>query len=627
MKRSGANHAIVVSTAIIMAVVLAGDASAGPVSDADSTREAMLRTYVHGVNDELAAEVLNVDALPVLRDLLADPGFPRRDNVVAFIAHLDSGGSTQALLDFLVDPPAGWSSPEEDRALLLAPVALGYIAAEGDRRALDSLLSMTADLGDGGVLALAASRGADAGSLRADLMEMALRGLAFSGAPAARDRIWDIARGRVAPEAEGRDLTGSALASLELFAEVHEEASPAGAPPASESDPGGSSPGSSNSLNSDPGTPVVQPDAFDTQARAHDNALTYANHVDTPSPMNDSRLDDVFAESNLRAGRSDYSGDLACCITISRLGSAASFGSAGDGLDRIDTSAEINAVLNNSVARVKVVRAINYCGGPGSNIVGCAQTPGDGMAVVRMGSLVDESILWLHEYGHNTGQGHSGDFRHIMFRSLTGSNNGIGENHCSFYHSPLPWANAIVTDTGACTDVDGDEVQDGIDNCPEHSNAGQEDTDADGAGTPCDNCPGESNPDQLDTDENGQGNVCDPDDDGDGVEDFQDCAPLDPGAAELPGRAGGLGWTDKVELAWTSGSQSQVSNVYRGTIAATFQQDWSCLANDVPGTAWSDPENPPSSQGFHYLVTSENVCGESDGGTGTEEPRTFTPCP
>jgi hypothetical protein len=44
----------------------------------------MLVTYVHGVDDQLAAEVVAEEDRRTCGALLVDPAFPRRDNVVAF---------------------------------------------------------------------------------------------------------------------------------------------------------------------------------------------------------------------------------------------------------------------------------------------------------------------------------------------------------------------------------------------------------------------------------------------------------------------------------------------------------------------------------------------------------------
>lgn len=71
----------------------------------------------------------------------------------------------------------------------------------------------------------------------------------------------------------------------------------------------------------------------------------------------------------------------------------------------------------------------------------------------------------------------------------------------------------------------------------------------------------------------------------------------------------------KTEFTWAPGSQAEVSNVYRGHFAATFEQDWSCLAADLSGTSYDDPDLPAGGAGFHYLVTGENVCGESSAGS------------
>jgi choice-of-anchor B domain-containing protein len=74
----------------------------------------------------------------------------------------------------------------------------------------------------------------------------------------------------------------------------------------------------------------------------------------------------------------------------------------------------------------------------------------------------------------------------------------------------------------ASTDIDGDGVENSIDNCPNTSNTDQSDMDNDGIGDVCDddmdadgilniidNCPSVYNPDQIDNDNDGIGDDCD----------------------------------------------------------------------------------------------------------------------
>ncbi|NIQ86284.1 MAG: hypothetical protein GTN83_16050, partial [Acidobacteria bacterium] len=68
-------------------------------------RRAALATYVHGISEEIAVEAIGTEGWTELLPLLADPEFPRRDNVVAFLAKLPDARAVEPLLRFLEQPP------------------------------------------------------------------------------------------------------------------------------------------------------------------------------------------------------------------------------------------------------------------------------------------------------------------------------------------------------------------------------------------------------------------------------------------------------------------------------------------------------------------------------------------
>ena len=88
------------------------------------------------------------------------------------------------------------------------------------------------------------------------------------------------------------------------------------------------------------------------------------------------------------------------------------------------------------------------------------------------------------------------------------------------------------------SDLDGDGVEDGLDNCPTLANPSQSDQDGDNNGDACDvdidgdgfknhndNCPNLSNPEQFNIDGDAEGDDCDDDMDGDGIDNGTDNCP------------------------------------------------------------------------------------------------------
>jgi hypothetical protein len=343
-------------------------------------RQAAEVTYVHGMTDDIARSEVGEAGIPILLQLLFEPDLPRRDNVVAFLAHLDGDGMTPRLLAFLDQSPGPLTDPNEERALLLVPLALARRTARGDAQARAALERLVEP-------GLSPAQRPGPSSLASLLRSQAQLALVRAADPAAL-------RGTPAPE-------GGAVS-----------------------------------------------EALDPHARKHQTTITVANHVDLADKVTAQQADQILARATTIAANADFAEDVACCVSFVRGGAVGTFGTAGDGRDSLDSGPELQGVLDLPVARVKVVRVINHCSGPGTNIVGCSYTPGFGMAVVRTGN---EGGLWLHEYGHNASLGHSQDSRNVMYSFLVATALGLTQNQCDDYHAPPPQTQANPQDAGVCT--------------------------------------------------------------------------------------------------------------------------------------------------------------------------------
>lgn len=504
--------------AVLAALVCLSGLQAGAQSIEERVRRAASATYVHGMTQEIADREVGPEGVPYLLELLREPGFERRDNVMAFLAYLAYDSDATRLIEFLDNPPAAPDRPEEYRARLIVPEALGHIAARG-------------------------------GVVADDLLRQ------LSRAP--------VLRG-------DRGLAGRVDAALGI-GEVPIDLEPGD--------------------DDEPGEPV--PSVQDPQPVIRQHDLDYVNHVDVDDPITDAEVDALLAFATADFGKANSSGDTACCIQLVRTLPGGLFGSAGDGLDVIDDQSDLNAVMGYEPTRVKVVDYIGYCSGPGMNIIGCGNTPGDSIVVVRRSAVSLEGKLWAHEFGHNTGLGHHPEVGYVMYSPLTVVNNKLADYECNRFHFPSIFSESFPIQNGSCEDNDGDDVASSTDNCANVANPFQLDQDNDGLGDDCDNCDLDINPDQADCDLDGIGDVCDP----------VMVVPED--------EVVGVGFQNKLRLIWDPVSFRK--HVYRGSQAPG--QAW--MYNDTQvatvntGDFWVDI-NLPTTNGelYYYIVKAFAPCGE-----------------
>eukprot|EP00045_Choanoeca_perplexa_P007685 m.70651 g.70651 ORF g.70651 m.70651 type:complete len:514 (+) comp14171_c0_seq2:158-1699(+) len=412
-------------------------------------QQKMLLTYFDGVTEEIANQVIQTDEeRAALIELLKDDNFPRQDNTVTFMGYLGNDTAADALAIY-------WNrtkkaSAEERRAFMMVLHSLGLQAQRGVVRASYHLNLLMQDADDvNGHLQRGAALHAGTSSQRLynQLVKEGLFSLAMVQDGSASNLLDQLCLQKPAWCA----LIVRAKARAALFG------SPTTTTTASTSTQDGLSsvPKTSSSSTQGPmnlnllGSSTNQPQAASDDASFEITTvgsgintleLGYCQHIDINFPLQDADVDALIEEATNFTRESAFAEDVSCCLEWRNGGDGGSFGSVGDGLDVVSDEADSLEVFNQNCGRVKVVDAINFCGGAASNVIGCAPLNSDTMMVVQLTSPLSNAKLWVHEAGHNAGLDHNPSSpAFVMFATLSDDpkeNIGLTDSECSAFLNP-----------------------------------------------------------------------------------------------------------------------------------------------------------------------------------------------
>lgn len=151
----------------------------------------------------------------------------------------------------------------------------------------------------------------------------------------------------------------------------------------------------------------------------------------TTATLNNATADQVLSAATSLLKTDNGVGDVTCEVTLQRSGNVSVF-STGNGI--INTQQDFNTIIGLS-GNVKVVNAINWCGGPSPTFgifVGCAPRPGTSQILVRT-SANQEGVLWAHEYGHTQGLPDLSVANAVMNGTLSATNKRVTTGECNAF--------------------------------------------------------------------------------------------------------------------------------------------------------------------------------------------------
>ena len=137
----------------------------------------------------------------------------------------------------------------------------------------------------------------------------------------------------------------------------------------------------------------------------------------TSDMLHEAALDAIFSQASFGTRPIDIRFDALAHLTV-----------ATNLLD-LNTEAELVTLFNLGLSaqpttNLFFVNSIGSCGGAGGNIIGCAATPGNVLAVqATFAKRSDSAALIAHELGHNLGLDHLVERSNLMNPIFTGATN------------------------------------------------------------------------------------------------------------------------------------------------------------------------------------------------------------